>query len=52
MSEVDVNQIQADQKVEITLDALADVTLEGTVSQIAPAGTLTSGVVNYPVTVR
>jgi multidrug efflux pump subunit AcrA (membrane-fusion protein) len=37
--------------VEITLDALSDVTLEGTVSKIAPAGTVSSGVVNYPVTV-
>jgi RND family efflux transporter MFP subunit len=51
MSEVDVTQVQPGQKVEITLDALNDVTLEGEVSQIAPAGTLTSGVVNYPVTV-
>jgi HlyD family secretion protein len=51
MSEVDVPQIQTGQKVEITLDALTDVTLEGVVTQISPAGTLTSGVVNYPVTV-
>jgi HlyD family secretion protein len=51
MSEVDVNQLQAGQPVEITLDALADVTLQGAVTQIAPAGTLSSGVVNYPVTV-
>jgi HlyD family secretion protein len=51
MSEVDVNQVKTGQKAEITLDALSDVTLEGTVTQIAPAGTLSSGVVNYPVTV-
>jgi multidrug efflux pump subunit AcrA (membrane-fusion protein) len=51
MSEVDVIDVQPGQKVNITLDALSDVTLEGTVSQIAPAGTLSSGVVNYPVTV-
>jgi HlyD family secretion protein len=51
MSEVDVNQLRTGQQVEITLDALTDVTLQGTVTQIAPAGVLSSGVVNYPVTV-
>jgi HlyD family secretion protein len=51
MSEVDVNQLRTGQQVEITLDALTDVTLQGTVTQIAPAGLLSSGVVNYPVTV-
>jgi HlyD family secretion protein len=51
MSEVDVNQLEEGQRVEITLDALTDLTLEGTVTLIAPAGTLTSGVVNYPVTI-
>ena len=30
---------------------MPDVTLKGTVTQIAPAGTQSSGVVNYPVTV-
>jgi macrolide-specific efflux system membrane fusion protein len=51
MSEVDVTEVKPGQKVNITLDALSDGTLEGTVSQISPAGTVTSGVVNYPVTV-
>lgn len=51
MAEVDVNQIALGQSVEITLDAVPDLTLAGTVSQIAPAGVQTSGVVNYPVTV-
>jgi HlyD family secretion protein len=51
MAEVDVNRIQAGQQAEITLDAVADVTLEGNVTQIAPAGVQSSGVVNYPVTV-
>jgi HlyD family secretion protein len=51
MSEVDVVEIQPGQVVEITLDALSDVSLEGVVAQVDPAGTLTSGVVNYPVTV-
>ncbi len=51
MAETDVNQIRAGQDVEITLDAFADLTLHGTVSQIAPSGTQSSGVVTYPVTI-
>jgi HlyD family secretion protein len=51
MSEVDVNRLQTGQQVEITLDAVTDITLEGSVTQIAPAGVQSSGVVNYPVTV-
>lgn len=51
MAETDVNQIRAGQDVEITLDAVTDLTLRGTVSQIAPSGTQSSGVVTYPVTV-
>lgn len=51
MSEVDVTQIAVGQSVEVTLDAVSDVTLNGAVTQIAPAGTQSSGVVNYPVTV-
>jgi len=48
---VDVNRVKAGQKAEVTLDALPDATLQGTVTQIAPAGVVSSGVVNYPVTV-
>ncbi len=51
MAEVDVNRVKAGQKAEITLDALPDAALQGTVTQIAPAGVVSSGVVNYPVTV-
>lgn len=51
MSEVDVNLIKAGQNVEVTLDAVSDLTLQGTVTQISPAGTQSSGVVSYPVTV-
>jgi HlyD family secretion protein len=51
LAETDVNAVKADQAVEVTLDAVENVTLHGTVSQIAPAGTTTSGVVNYPVTI-
>ncbi len=51
MAEVDVNRTNKGQVAQITLDAVPDATLEGTVTQIAPAGTMTSGVVNYPVTI-
>ncbi len=51
MAEVDVNKIEDGQTAEITLDAVPDATLTGTVTQIAPAGVQSSGVVNYPVTV-
>ena len=51
MAEVDVNKVKAGQPAEITLDAVTDLALTGTVSLIAPAGVQSSGVVNYPVTV-
>jgi HlyD family secretion protein len=51
MGEVDVNQAQVGQDVDITLDAVPDATLKGKVTQIDPAGTQSSGVVSYPVTV-
>ncbi len=51
MAEVDVNKVKVGQKAEITLDAVSDLAVTGAVSLIAPAGTLTQGVVNYPVTV-
>jgi HlyD family secretion protein len=51
LAEVDVNRVQSGQTAEVTLDALPDATLEGTVTQIAPSGVQVQGVVNYPVTV-
>jgi HlyD family secretion protein len=51
MSEVDINSVAEGQAAEVTLDAVPDVTFTGTVTQIAPAGVQSSGVVNYPVTV-
>ena len=51
MSEVDVNQLKTGQTAEIALDAVSNAALTGTVTEIAPAGTQSSGVVNYPVTV-
>jgi HlyD family secretion protein len=51
MAETDVNQIKVGQQAEMTLDAVSDTTFNGAVSAIAPAGTQSSGVVSYPVTV-
>ena len=51
MAEVDVNQIKVGQPAEITFDAVPDAVVQGEVAVIAPAGVLTQGVVNYPVTV-
>ena len=51
MAEVDVNRAKSGQQADVTLDALSDISLKGTVSQIAPAGVQSQGVVNYPVTI-
>ena len=51
MAEVDLPKIKVGQPVQLTLDALPNLTLNGTVTQVSPAGTITQGVVNYPVTI-
>jgi HlyD family secretion protein len=52
LAEVDVDQIQVGQDVQVSLDALPDATVDGKVALVYPAGTLTSGVVDYPVTIN
>jgi len=51
MAEVDLPKLQVGQEVQITLDAVPGKILNGKVTQIAPAGVLQQGVVNYPITV-
>ena len=51
LAEVDIPTIKVGQPVQITLDALPDLALEGSVIGLSPAGTITQGVVNYPVTI-
>jgi HlyD family secretion protein len=51
MAETDVSKIKVGQETQITLDALPNRTFAGKVSLVAPAGTLTQGVVTYPVTI-
>ena len=47
VDELDILDIQVDQKAEITADAISDRTFEGVVTSISSAGTIT-----YPVTIR
>jgi HlyD family secretion protein len=51
LPEVDVVNVKAGQTAELTLDAYPDNTLTGKVTQVALVGTVTQGVVNYPVTI-
>jgi len=49
-NESDAATIQPNQKVNVSVDALPDATLTGTVLSVAPTGTAISGVVTYYVT--
>lgn len=52
VDEIDIDRVQVGQPVQITLDALPDRPVQGTVSEIAPTSTSTSGVVTYLVTIN
>jgi len=51
VDETEIATVQVGQAVQLTLDALPDLTLTGQVARIDPAGTVSSGVVNYNVRV-
>lgn len=51
VAEVDLPKIQVGQTAQMTLDALPGKTYTAKVVRIDPVGTITQGVVNYPVTV-
>jgi len=51
VDEMDVGRLAVGQTVQVTLDALPDAEITGTVERIAPAATLEGGVVYYKVTV-
>lgn len=51
MSESDILNIKANQKVVITIDAYSDMTFTGKVLSVNTSGTSTSGVTSYPVTI-
>jgi HlyD family secretion protein len=52
VDEVDVGRLAVGQEVQVTVDALAEVELAGTVERIAPAATLEGGVVYYEILIR
>lgn len=52
VDEIDIDQVEVGQEVQITLDALPDKPVTGTVTEIAPTSSSTSGVVTYLVTIN
>jgi HlyD family secretion protein len=51
IDEIDVGRLREGQPVEVTLDALPDIALTGTVERIAPAAVIEGGVVYYEVVI-
>lgn len=51
LSEIDVLDVKANQKVTLTLDAYSDKTFTGKVLAVNTSGTVSSGVTSYPVTI-
>ena len=51
-NESDAARLQDDANVEITFDALPDLTVPGTIASVAPSGTSVSGVISYYATVN
>ncbi len=52
ISEVDIAKVKLNQKVTINFDAIPNKTYNGVVQAIDQAGTVSSGAVNYTVTVQ
>jgi HlyD family secretion protein len=52
VSEVDINSVSMGQPVTITLDAVSGKQYNGTVSEVSQAGNITSGEVDFTVTVK
>ena len=50
-AEADASRIAAGQNVDVTFDAIPDLTRRGTILGVAPAATASSGVIGYYVTV-
>ena len=51
IDELDIVSVEAGQRAVMELDALPDVTLEGTVEKIAPLGSTGTAVTTYDVTI-
>ncbi|MDQ3247587.1 MAG: efflux RND transporter periplasmic adaptor subunit, partial [Chloroflexota bacterium] len=52
VADVDISQVSVGQAATVEIDAFADESFAGEVAYITPASDSTSGVVNYPVTIR
>lgn len=52
LNEVEVSKVQVGDKATLTFDAINGLSVAGTVATINPVGTVTSGVVNYTVTIN
>ncbi len=52
VDEIDIDSIELNQPVDITLDALPGVVVPGTLAEIAPTPTSAGGVVTYLVTIN
>lgn len=52
ISEVDLTSIEVGQPAILEFDAIADKQYSGEVTEIGMVGTVSQGIVNYPVTVR
>lgn len=52
VDEIDVGQLKEGQAVQVTLDALPDVELTGTIERIAPDATTQAGVVYYEAIIK
>jgi HlyD family secretion protein len=52
VSEVDIPQVKVGQDATITFDAIASKEYHGTVTQVGMVGSVSQGVVNYPVIVQ
>jgi multidrug efflux pump subunit AcrA (membrane-fusion protein) len=51
LSEIDIVNVKANQKVTLTIDAFSDKTFTGKVLAVDTSGTSSSGVTTYPVTI-
>lgn len=52
LTEIDVPKVKVGHKATVTFDALPDKTFSGKIIAIDTAGSISSGVANYPVTIQ
>ena len=52
VDEIDIDEIALNQAVDVTVDALPDTAVSGTITEIAPTSATSGGVVTYLVTIN